>query len=418
MNHVSPEEPGAEAYDKRRQVDALRRQLYELPDGAGVTELLDRLRAAEDELESLEAGSSEAGAVVTGPFAPSVDATGKLVDTAHDSGLLGKESTGLEASVRLRMAQVPTSIVHLFTADSFPLVSSTVVNTTKEIRRLRVTSVVAGYSASSVETVEIRATSEHVLDQLPTFFPHAVRQLSEITRASLNILVEDLDTSRVELNVTRPIWLLPPTTAPLGVMDPTTREMQDMARYLGAYVTPNAPSVQRFLSKVYEHHPEHMLAGYQGDKAAVPAQVRAVYQALRVDAGIHYVNSVLSNSLQDGLASQRVRLPSESLAHQEANCLDGTVLFASLLEAISLNPAIVLVPGHAFLAWESWVRSNQWQFVETTMLGSSDYDEAAERGRQTAERYSEAAQVSGRQSLFRLLSMRELRGVQSIYPME
>ena len=46
-------------------------------------------------------------------------------------------------------------------------------------------------------------------------------------------------------------------------------------------------------------------------------------------------------------------LPRESLADKEANCINGTVLFASLLEGISMSPAIVLVPGHAFLAWET-----------------------------------------------------------------
>ncbi len=35
------------------------------------------------------------------------------------------------------------------------------------------------------------------------------------------------------------------------------------------------------------------------------------------------------------------------------------MLLASLLDAASLHPAIVLVPGHAFLAWETTEGTNQ-----------------------------------------------------------
>src|SRR5262249_29128158 len=150
--------------------------------------------------------------------------------------------------------------------------------------------------------------------------------------------------------------------------DPATHGWADLSRYLGAFVTPNTPSVIAFLRQVADHHPDQRLVGYQGDAAAVEPQVKAVFEALR-KAGITYINSVIAFSPDDGTATQRVRLPRQSLADREANCIDGTVLFASLLEAASLNPAIIVVPGHAFLGWESWRRSDVWHYLETTLIG-------------------------------------------------
>ena len=54
---------------------------------------------------------------------------------------------------------------------------------------------------------------------------------------------------------------------------------------------------------------------------------------------------------------------------------------ASLLEAASLQPAIVLVPGHAFVAWETWEGTDEWDYLETTMIASHDFEAARQRAR-------------------------------------
>lgn len=41
-----------------------------------------------------------------------------------------------------------------------------------------------------------------------------------------------------------------------------------------------------------------------------------------------------------------------SLAMSQANCVDGRVLFASILRKIDIAPALVLIPGHMFLAFQ------------------------------------------------------------------
>ena len=89
-----------------------------------------------------------------------------------------------------------------------------------------------------------------------------------------------------------------------------------------------------------------------------------------------------------GQVTQRTRLPRESLRHKSANCIDGTVLMASLLEAASLHAAIVLVPGHAFVGWETWPGTDEWDYLETTMIATHDFEAAGQRARTLFERFA------------------------------
>lgn len=113
------------------------------------------------------------------------------------------------------------------------------------------------------------------------------------------------------------------------------------------------------------------------DKDWIYVQTKAIYDALKNDYKISYVNS--SISYPNG--TQKIRLPTDALSLGSANCIDGTVLFASALENISLEPIICLIPGHAFVGWKRWTGAiGKYEFLETTMIGSSTYEEAYKKG--------------------------------------
>jgi hypothetical protein len=142
----------------------------------------------------------------------------------------------------------------------------------------------------------------------------------------------------------------------------------------------------------------------------VTPQVRAIFEALAT-SGVRYVNSVIDFTPETATATQRVRLPRESLANTSANCIDGTVLMASLLEAASLNPAIVLVPGHAFLAWETWRNKGEWRHLETTLIATGSFEDACTRAEEMAKSWE------GQAWAFKRWSLRELRA-RGITPLE
>jgi hypothetical protein len=389
-------------YQKRLEVNRLRAEVSDRATPAPADLLADLLRA-ERELDEIEARRAGAEARLAPP-------RGVVLSTERTKGLLGAQTTGLEAEVRLRMEQVPTAISHLLDPAKNPLVSCTIRNARNEgIRRLRVHTSIEGYSAPAVDTVELNPLRSHEFTQLPILFPDRVRSLTELTRASLNVLIDDLD-GKIEVHRSCPVWLLANTTAPLAVRDPTTGRWNDLTRYLGAFVTPNAPQVMALLRIAAGHHPDHRLVGYQVDPEGVEAQARAIYQALKVEGGITYVNSVIANSAEDGSLSQRVRLPRQSLEEGQANCIDGAVLFASLLEATSLSPALVIVPGHAFVAWETRRQSDQWRYLETTMVGDRTFEDARASAEQTARAYMELDQgATDSARRFRRWALRELR---------
>lgn len=405
----------AAEYVARVAASTLRRQVFGQADPVAAGDLLDALQRAEEKLSAVEQQRAEAQAAE-----PATD--GLILDTGRSTlgevsfDADGRPRSGLQARAVLRMAQVPTSIHHLLDRTENPLVTFTIRNAGEDTRRLRVTSFVEGYSARAVDTVQLPAGEEISLDQLPTFFPDRLQGLSELTGATMNVLVEDLD-SGVELHQTERVRLLARTVAPMRVLDPADGRWRDLSRYLAAFVTPNTPTIMTFLRRVAEHHADNRLIGYQGSRDGVTSQVKAIFAALKA-TGMTYVNSVIAFSPEEGTATQRIRLPRESLADQEANCIDGTVLVASLLEAISMNPAIVIVPGHAFVAWESWQGSGEWHHLETTMIDSASFEEACAEADRTAERYRRLREQTRDPLRFRLWSLQELRSVHRITPME
>ena len=405
MSDAAPS-PAQLRYETWQQANRLRREVLEadqLPD-----------RALED-LVQAEAAHAEA---VQAEAVARVQAEARAGTSR--TMLLGAESTGIEADVKIAVSHVPTAICHLLDASLQPLVRCTVRNTTDAAtpRRVRVTCWVDGYSAPTTDTVELSRRSEHTFSLLPTFFPDRLTSLTELTRATLVAQIDDLD-GRVELHRSFPIWLLARTTAALEVHDPSSGKVVDLSPYLGAFVTPNAPAVLEFLRTVAARHESGEIVGYQGSKDVVAPQVTAVFDALKLDSGITYVNSVVAFAPEDGGTRQRVRLPRETLGDREANCLDGAVLVASLLEAMSLRPAIVLTPGHAFVGWETWPYSDEWRYFDTTMIGGTRTFAAAEqRGTSYAREFRKKSEASGDPYLFRSWPLVALRAERGIWPME
>lgn len=338
----------------------------------------------------------------------------------------GAATTGLDIEASLRMAHVPTGLIHLLEPDQHPLVTFRVHNVRDITARLRFTTFVDGYSAHAVDILEVPAGERCALNHLPAFFLDKTRSVTEICRAALHIQVQDLAPSgQPELHRTIPLWLLARTSAYLSILDPESGAPLDLSPYLGAWVTPNQPEVHRVLRQAVEHVPGRMMSGYQVDAQGVEAQVGAIYKTLAA-LDISYVNSVLTMGAVPGLLMQRVRLPRQSIEDRAANCLDATVLMASLLEAASLHPALVLIQGHSLLAWQTTDKDDSWDYVETTQLGHTPFAQAQALGRLTAERYEPRSVLAGGGTghaagqgrfMFRRLPLLELRR-QCILPME
>jgi hypothetical protein len=99
--------------------------------------------------------------------------------------------------------------------------------------------------------------------------------------------------------------------------------------------------------------------------------LRSIYTALQA---MHTTYSDISSSFFEQF--QHVRRPSEVLDALSANCLDGSLLFASVLELVGMSPVLVFKTGHAYVGVRSAPGSNVVWPVETTMVGTSDFSAA------------------------------------------
>lgn len=368
--------------------DSLLTQLAESE--AQLAELQQQLKTAAGEQEQEEAAKTDSG-VMRGRF-------------------LGEKTTELRANVKLRIEPLPTGVYHLMDPEKDPLLTVEVENFSRNVRRVCVKAYLDGLSATAVRTIEIEPKKSAEFNLQPTLFPERALAMTEVQRATLHVIVEDLD-GKIESHNTYSITCLARTASFNAVRRPDTGESLDLSHYYGAWVTPHAAPVQERIRHAVELTPNRQMLGYQGDPDLVNQQVAALYESLR-ETKIVYVNSVIDYGAPVGMTTQRTRLPRESLSLRSANCIDGTVLLASLIEGVSLNPAIVLVPGHAFVGWETWHGSDEWQFLETTLVGTADFEAAHRSGQRQFDQYSKSSR-----NKIKIHSLQDLR-TRGIWPME
>src|SRR5262249_20707570 len=299
-----------------------------------------------------------------------------LARVAADWDAERTRGTRLRVEPVLRMRPLPTAIYHLLDPVADPVFTMVLGNDSGEPRRVCVKAYLEDLSGEDVRTVDLEPDREIRFNVRPPLLPERVRAITAERWTTWHLIVEDLDRGgTIERHEGVEVPCLPPSSGLNGVVRPETGQLIDLTCYYAAWVTPYAEAVQERIRRAAELVPDGMIRGYQGDVKSVTRQVKALYQSLR-EAGLAYVNSVIDFGAPAALSPQRPRLPRESLAQKSVNCLDGIVLFASLLEGASLNPALVFVPGHAFVGWETGNGSGQWRYLETTMIGRAEFEAA------------------------------------------
>ena len=153
-------------------------------------------------------------------------------------------------------------------------------------------------------------------------------------------------------------------------------DVADISFMFAAYVNEEHPFVDKVLREALDGGVVDSFTGYQsGDAAEVFRQVYALWHALsRRD--VRYSNITVSAAESTTVYSQHVRLIDESINNAQANCVDGSVLLASLLRKVDIEPVLVSVPGHCYLAFYADQAKQHLIGLETTLLGSEGDEES------------------------------------------
>jgi len=167
------------------------------------------------------------------------------------------------------------------------------------------------------------------------------------------------------------------------------------------WVTPASDSITALLRDAAALHPRSSLVGYQTysgmtQDASVRSQVAVIYQALQARK-ILYVNTPFSPT-----GGQRIKYPSDVMHDKSANCIEGAFLFSSALEALGIEPLVVVIPSHAFVGWHTWNNTTVSSFLETTQawsVNSVPFDSAAAYGDREFTAQSDSGNFSNGKSV-------------------
>jgi hypothetical protein len=275
--------------------------------------------------------------------------------------------------------------------DALPPPVKVVLTNIGEDRQVRVEASVAGVTSTATKTVPLRAGKEAAIELtpplLPSFDPSTVRATKT---GSLELKVTSIGTDGKEVTVlqeSRELALEPRDFLPMSAAIDKEKRVKKFS-YVGAWVTPNAKAVDAFLTDAKKSAPG---ASFSGEQSATVPQVKALFEALKAK-GVSYV---MDPNVMSGMGfGQRTRLPSEVLTSTNAQCLEGTLLYASLFEAIGLKPVVVFIPGHAFVGWRGSKGDGENGektvfFLETTMTHGAEFEQAIRMGKREYENADE-----------------------------
>lgn len=168
---------------------------------------------------------------------------------------------------------------------------------------------------------------------------------------------------------TRPIRIRSVNDVPFEVVQ-SDGKVADLSPLFAGYVDESDPIVQAVLQKALHYGAVKAFDGYQRGPEDVRMQVFAIWNVLQRDH-VRYssITTASADSPSGHVRSQSVRFIDQSLQTQQANCVDGSVLLASILYKIGIDPILVVKPHHMFVGYFLDGAHKQVEFLETTMIG-------------------------------------------------
>ncbi len=275
-------------------------------------------------------------------------------------------------------------------------------------QRLRLTLTMAPYAYELVREVVVGPGESQAVTMTPTFDLDRLYGLRAPTPAQLKLTIES-NLNPKPLIIDRPLIIEPPTRVRWQLPSLFNEGERTDMRYLNIMlVTPDDRSgeVQKLVREAAKYTKYGQFIGYTNRATGqdIHDQVEAIYKALKARGFVY--NNIAATYFD---TTQRVRMPSESLKQNQGNCLDSTLVFASALEAVGLEPSLIFIRGHVFLGVSASPDSKELVVVETTVIRHMSYDDA------TALADKTWAQVRQNDPYFLMVSVKKGRQ-QGLYP--
>ncbi|MCK9523173.1 MAG: DUF3320 domain-containing protein [Proteobacteria bacterium] len=136
---------------------------------------------------------------------------------------------------------------------------------------------------------------------------------------------------------------------------------QILPELIAAYVIPNHSYIYQIKRKAIEFlKSQGLKTAFEGYQSNAPERVlqimSSIYSAIQSE-------EIIYSSLPPGYeeVGQRLRLLNTIQQEKFGNCIDISLLFAACLEAVNLNPILIIVRGHAFVG--CWLQDDKFSEI-------------------------------------------------------
>lgn len=155
-----------------------------------------------------------------------------------------------------------------------------------------------------------------------------------------------------------------------------------------AFVQEEHPEIDKILREALDTKIIKAVIGYQGGTdSSVHKQVEAIWKVLH-DRGFQYSSITKTAGISSDISSQAVRTFANAIQTNQANCVDGTVVFASILRKIGIHSVLVMTSNHCFLGYYTDMDRNRISYLETTLLSNSQLIDEAKTPAEKKEAYT------------------------------
>jgi hypothetical protein len=189
---------------------------------------------------------------------------------------------------------------------------------------------------------------------------------NQFSSAPINVYFRIFDDEGNKEEKTIPIYIRSINDCITGYKD------QSLDFLFTGYIQEQHPEIDKILKEALNTKMVDAILGYQGGENYVDMQVAAIWRVLH-DRGFQYSSITRTTGNNQNINSQQVRSFDSSIKTSQANCVDGTIVFASILRKIGIHTFLVLPPGHCFLGYYADAGKTKVRYLETTMLSESSY---------------------------------------------
>lgn len=243
-------------------------------------------------------------------------------------------------------------------------------STSRGSTRLMVSVEIPEFTQKYEQMIDVSRTAT-VLSVLPPLLDGVSKTLNTARDAQVVVTAKDVNSGETVLQETRPVKLY-------SFYDMKWEDEDGTPYYenILAWVTPEDPKILAMLRdsgdscKTLTNGALDAIIGYQpvgswSPGEIVEKQVSAMMYTLATKYNVQYTNTSFSSTSSE---LQRIATPAGVITSHAGVCIETAVTMASAIESTGMHAVIILLPGHAQVAVETWNGSGEYILLETTAL--------------------------------------------------